>query len=190
MTFVAPQGRESDPTTWNATAPWELTPPGQWMPDVTPYHQITPGAGNPSGTNATATVSGDYSIGVAYLEDGGEHVVPGGLYFVHIHLTGNADPEKATYTWQPVQATGAPSQSGSSGEEPTGTVSTVGLLAFTATTTGTQLTVSGDKQAAGWTVTLATGADARTLATGASRDTHVDIPSADATTVTITLVSG
>lgn len=192
VTFIAPQGSESDPTSWNATAPWELTPPGQWMPDVTPYHQISPGTGSPSGTNATATVSGDYSLGVAYLKDGGQHVVPGGLYFVHIHLTGSSDPEKATYTWQPVRAIGAPNSSSPSGGEPTGTTSTAGGLAFTAPVSGAaQLTVHGAQTAtSAWTVTIATGNDARTLAAGASGDTQVDVPPAEATAVTITLVSG
>ena len=105
VTFVGPVGRESDPTSWNATAPWELTPPGQWFADVTPYHLVTVGSGNPAGTGATAATGGDYSLGVAYLADGGSRVVRGGLYFVHIHLTGDPDPAKATYTWQPVQGT-------------------------------------------------------------------------------------
>ncbi|WP_426594253.1 hypothetical protein ACPPVS_01765 [Cellulomonas sp. McL0617] len=111
VTFVSPVGHESDPTSWNATAPWELTPPGQWLVDVTPYHLVTVGTGTPPGTGATAAVSGDYSLGVAYLAAGG-HVADGGLYFIHIHLTGDADPEKATYTWAPVDGSAAPAGGG------------------------------------------------------------------------------
>ncbi len=203
VTFVGPQGRESDPASWNATAPWELTPPGQWLADVTPYHLITPGAGSPSGTNATATVSGDYSLGLAYLKDGGLHVVPGGLYFVHIHLTGNPVPDKATYTWQPVQATGpapAASTPGSSGTA----APAAGLLSFVAPADpgvsgplGT-LTV-GDGATSGsaprWTLTVSTGGDVRTLATGSGGATPVDtahaVPATSRpTTVTLTVVSG
>jgi hypothetical protein len=115
VTFVGPVGHESDPTSWNATAPWEYSAPGQWLTDVTPYHLIVPGSGNPSGTNAMAAASGDYSLGLAYLADGGKRVVPGGLYYVHIHLTGNADPSQASYTWQPVKRVAGASGSAGSG---------------------------------------------------------------------------
>lgn len=193
VTFIAPQGHESDPTSWNATAAWDFLAPGQLLPDVTPYHQIDPGSGTPSGTNATSAATGDYSIGVAYMKDGGQHLVAGGLYFIHIHLTGNSDPEKATYTWQPVQATGAPSASGSSGEGPTATQSVDGILALSALSASgatTPLTIHDGQGKAGWSVTVATGADVRTLATGTVGDTQVDIPATDLLTVTITLVSG
>lgn len=209
VTFVAPQGHETDMSSWNATAPWDLTPPGQWLADVTPYHLITPGVGSPSGTNALAHVSGDYSLGVAYLKDGGATIVPGGLYFVHIHLTGAATPEDAGYTWQPIRATGtAPAGHGAS----TGAGSTdAGLLSFVSSAAsgdplGT-LTVggpaasgtaagSGSVATPGWTLTVSTGADTRTLATGSgAARTPVDTagvtagPSAG-TTITLTLVSG
>jgi hypothetical protein len=165
VTFVAPQGSEADPSTWHATAPWELTPPGQWLADVTPYHLIVPGPGNPSGTNALAHAGGDYSLGVAYLKDGGQRVVDGGLFFVHIHLTGNADPEKASYTWQPVEASGtataAPTPASSSAP---GSVAG-GLLSLTSSATppdGSLGTVTVDdgrtSSAPGWTLVVSASA--------------------------------
>jgi len=218
VTFVGPQGRESDPTSWNATAPWELTPPGQWLADVTPYHLISPGTGNPSGTNATAAVGGDYSLGLAYLQDGGRHVVPGGLYFVHIHLTGNAVPDQATYTWQPVQATGPAADPSSSPTSGAATTNPTGLLSFVAALgsgpsapLGTLTVGDGGTSgsASSWTVTVSTGpgpsrgpgsgagaeAEARTLATGSGGSTAVDtapaIPATSgAATITLTVVSG
>ena len=214
VTFVGPQGRESDPTSWNATAPWELTSPGQWMADVTPYHLISPGSGTPSGTNATAAVSGDYSLGLAYLQDGGLSVVPGGLYYVHIHLTGNAVPDQATYTWQPVEATGAAVDPSSSPTAGAGTTNSAGLLSCVAPVDpgasgplGT-LTVAGGGTAgstSAWTVTVSTGSeadagtgsdtDAWTVATGSGSITAVDTASAipatsGAATITLTVVSG
>jgi hypothetical protein len=194
VTFVGPQGRESDPTSWNAIAPWGLTPPGQWMPDVTPYHLVTPGRGNPSGTNATATVSGDYSLGVAYLTDGGQHVAPGGLYFVHIHLTGNPVPDKATYTWQPIEATGPAAAGGSNGGAG-GTATPVGMLSFVAPASSGDplgaLTIGGTASAT-WTVTVSDGAVTRTLATGSGARAAVGAGAAPtgAARVTLTVVGG
>jgi hypothetical protein len=193
VTFVGPQGRESDPASWDATAPWQYTPPGQWLADITPYHLITPGAGTPSGTNATATVSGDYSLGLAYLDAGGR-VLPGGLYFVHLHLTGNVVPTKATYTWQPIDATGpAVGGSGSTGAA----TASAGMLSFVAPATpGTALmTVDGGTAgAAAWTVTVSGGpggAAARTLATGSGAATQVDTSSVPGSTrITLTVVGG
>jgi hypothetical protein len=183
VTFVGPQGRESDPASWNATAPWPYTAPGQLMADVTPYHLISPGAGTPSGTNATATVSGDYSLGVAFLNDGGQHVVAGGLYFVHIHLTGNADPHKATYTWQPIDPSGPPVAGG--GTSAGGSAAApAGMLAFTAgpgssgNPLGTLAVDGGANQA--WTVTVSSSGGARTLVTGAGAHTIVDTSAAGA----------
>lgn len=205
VAFVGPQGRESDPTSWNATAPWDLTLPGQWMADVTPYHLIAPGSGTPSGTNATATVSGDYSLGVAYLTDGGLHVVPGGLYFVHIHLTGNAVPDKATYTWTPVQATGPAAVAGPSGARQ----QSPGLLSFVAPVSAPNAgdpagaTVVDDggarSSSTGWTLvlsatggarTLATGPGARTVASTTTGWTTTGWTTAGSTSLTLTLVSG
>ncbi|MBN9325864.1 MAG: hypothetical protein BGO38_00500 [Cellulomonas sp. 73-145] len=211
VTFVGPQGRESDPTSWNATAPWDLTPPGQWMADVTPYHLIAPGNGTPSGTNATATASGDYSLGVAYLTAGGQRVAPGGLFFVHIHLTGNAVPDKATYTWTPVQATGLAAGAGAS-RAPTGQQQWPGLLSFvapaSAATTddpaGAMVVVVDAGGAAasgtGWTVVLSATGVTRTVATGpgartvdastTTGPTTTDPTTTGPTTLTLTLVSG
>jgi hypothetical protein len=195
VTFVGPQGRESDPTSWNATAPWGFTAPGQWMADVTPYHMVSPGRGIPSGTNATATVSGDYSLGVAYLKDGGQHVVPGGLYFVHIHLTGNADPNKATYTWQPIDPSG-PAVAGG-GSSPGAAAAPAGMLSFTAGPGSSghplgTLAVDGAGTQP-WTVTVSSNGSARTLAAGQGADTTVDTSSAGGATtsgnrITLTVV--
>lgn len=196
VTFVGPQGRESDPTSWNATAPWPYTAPGQWMADVTPYHLIRPGAGTPSGTNATATVGGDYSLGVAYLTDGGARVAPGGLYFVHIHLIGNAAPTKATYTWQPIEATG-PEVAG--GGSTGGTATPAGMLSFVATSASSggplgTLSVGGARSPAGtWTVTVSDGGVTRTLATGSGAAAAVDtshLAASAGTTTTLTVVGG
>lgn len=215
VTFVGPQGREFDPSTWNATAPWDLTLPGQWMADVTPYHLIAPGSGAPSGTNATASVSGDYSLGVAYLKDGGLHVVPGGLYFVHIHLTGNPVPDKATYTWAPVQATGpaVAAQPAGAGDASAGLLSFVApaVVAAAGGPVGTLVVAGGGARAAnsGWTVVVSGSGAARTLATGSGaqsidasgatsaasgRPTTGTQPTTPAaagpTTITLTLVAG
>lgn len=209
VSFVGPQGREADPTSWNATAPWDLTPPGQWMADVTPYHLIAPGSGTPSGTNATATASGDYSLGVAYLTDGGLHVVPGGLFFVHIHLTGNAVPDKATYTWTPVQATG-PAAGARPSTAPTAEKQPAGLLSFVAPVgaptggdaAGAMVVDGGGARAssAGWAVVLSGTGVARTVATGpgarsvdtspTARATRTGSTTPGSTAVTLTLVSG
>ncbi len=198
VTFIAPQGREADVPSWDASAPWQITPPGLWLADVTPYHQIDPGQGTPSGTNATAIVSGDYSIGVAYLKDDGLHVVPGGLYFIHIRLTGNVDPNKATYTWQPVEATGEPGTSTTPGGGSVASTVPQGLLGFTSSSTppGAELgglTIGDSRNEAdpGWTLTVSTTADdTRTVVTGASGDTPVAVPDASAMEITLTLVSG
>lgn len=199
VTFVGPQGRESDPTSWNATAPWALTPPGQWMADVTPYHLIAPGSGTPSGTNATSTASGDYSLGVAYLTAGGLRVAPGGLFFVHIHLIGNAVPDQATYTWTPVQATGPAAGAGPSAA-PTAQQQSPGLLSFvapaSAPTTGDPagpMVVDGGGATAsstGWAVVLSATGVARTVATGPGSRTVDSSTTTGSTTLTLTLVSG
>lgn len=164
VTFVAPQGREADPTAWNASAPWALNLPGLWLQDVTPYHQVQPGTGTPSGVNATAAVSGDYSIGVAYLADAGLRVVDGGLYFVHIHLTGSTTPTEATYTWQPVRASGvappaaSPPEGGGSGGT-RGVLSLVAPAAAGGDGTLPGLTVDdGRDAAAGWTLVVGASA--------------------------------
>lgn len=209
VTFVGPQGREADPSSWDATAPWDLTPPGQWMPDVTPYHLIAPGTGSPSGTGATAATSGDYSLGVAYLQDGGLHVAPGGLFFVHIHVTGDAVPTAATYTWQPVEATGparaAPSGSTGAAEASDGALAfvapavasdgAVGALTVTGTAGGAGTGGGARHGVAGWTVVVSEPGRARTLASGSAGPTTVDasgaVPTgATPTTITLTLVSG
>lgn len=204
VSFVGPQGREADPTSWNATAPWDLTPPGQWMADVTPYHLIAPGSGTPSGTNATATASGDYSLGVAYLDDGGLHVVPGGLFFVHIHLTGNTVPDRATYTWTPVQATGPaaaahPSAAAAAGGEPSGLLSFVApaSAASTGERAGAMVVDEGGARASSpaWTVVLSATGVARTVATGpgartVDASTTTGWTTTASPTVTLTLVSG
>lgn len=104
-TFIAPRGSEWNRDTWHAYADWPL---GQWLQNVTPYNQIVPGPGSPSGTGATAAVSGEYSIGWAYTINNGLTVIPGGLFYVHITLTGNAEPTLATYTYQPVELAAAP----------------------------------------------------------------------------------
>lgn len=193
VTFIAPQGHESDPANWNATASWDFLPPGQLLADVTPYHQIDAGPGSPSGTNATAAVSGDYSIGVAYLKDGGQHIVPGGLYFVHIHLTGSSDPDKATYTWEPVpEAGGVPDASTGSSGGGTAAVSADGLLSLEGPAGATQMSVHDGRAAkvAGWTATLGVGSDAYAFASGSYGDTPVGLPGDTPGTVTITIVSG
>ncbi len=195
VTFVGPQGRESDPTSWDATAPWQYTAPGQWMADVTPYHLISPGTGTPSGTNATATVSGDYSLGVAYLTGGGQHVAPGGLYFVHIHLTGNPTPDRATYTWQPIDPSG-PAVAGPAGAG-TGAATPAGMLSFVAPSSSSggalgAMTV-GSAGSASWTVTVSDGAVTRTFSTGSGTRTTVDTAGAATTgaaRVTLTVVGG
>jgi hypothetical protein len=192
VTFVGPQGRESDPASWDATAPWQYTAPGQWLADVTPYHLITPGPGTPSGTNATATVSGDYSLGLGYLDAGG-HVLPGGLYFVHIHLTGNAVPAKARYTWQSIEATG-PAVAG--GGSTAVAAAPAGMLSFVAPATpgSTLLTVDGGTAGtAAWTVTVSGGpggAPARTVATGSGAATKVDTSAMPGAGITLTVVGG
>ncbi len=199
-TFLAPQGREADVDAWNASAPWPLMTGGEVLSDVTPYHQITPGAGRPSGTNATAAVSGDYSIGVAYLDAGGRHVVPGGLYFVHIRLTGNADPYEARYTWEPVDEADvgslAPLTVAGASEPSPGLLGFVSPGTFDAGTPG-GLTVQDGRGAAGsgWTATASTDEGTRTLATGAAGGVTVDVPDTAAAitasaTLTLTVVSG
>ncbi len=201
VTFISPQGSEADPGTWNATAPWQFTAPGQWLPDVTPYRQIAPGPGTPSGTNATGTVSGDYSIGVAYLTDGGLQVADGGLYFVHIHLTGNPQPSKATYTWQPVEATGAPlaaPAAGATAERPAG-AAPYGLLSLVARrdgdAVGGRVSVDDDRAGGpGWTLVVGTGAAARIAAEGRpgpSPDVAIGAvaPADGSSTLVVTLVS-
>ncbi len=99
--FISPRGQEMDKTKWNAFTDTALTPGGQYLQNFTPFNLTSPGQGSPSGTGATAGVSGDYSLGMAYTKDAGVNVV--GVYFVHITVTGNANPSLATYTWQPVQ---------------------------------------------------------------------------------------
>lgn len=199
VSFVGPQGREADPTSWNATAPWDLTLPGQWMADVTPYHLVAPGSGTPSGTNATAAAGGDYSLGVAYLTDGGQHVVPGGLFFVHIHLTGNAVPDKATYTWTPVQATG-PAAAARPSTAPAAQGQSPALLSFvapvgapaTGDAAGAMVVDGGGAQAssAGWAVVLSGPGVARTVATGPGARSVEASTTTGSTSLTLTLVSG
>lgn len=100
--FISKQGDEADSTKWNAYTGTQVIPGGQTIQPVTPYSITTVGQGTPSGTAAVAATSGPYSIGWAYT-DNTLHVIPGGLFFAHITLTGNVNPTLATYTWTPVE---------------------------------------------------------------------------------------
>ncbi len=97
-TFIAPQGQEAVVSKWNAYADIGLTPGGVYLPNMTPLNQVGIGSGTPAGTNAVKSAGGDYSIGLAFLKTNNLYVVPGGLYFIHIHVT----PGTGSYTYAQV----------------------------------------------------------------------------------------
>ncbi len=103
-TFIAPQGQEAVVSKWNAYADIGLTPGGVYLPNMTPLNQVGIGSGTPAGTNAVKSAGGDYSIGLAFLKTNNLYVVPGGLYFIHIHVT----PGTGSYTYAQVVPAAAP----------------------------------------------------------------------------------
>lgn len=96
-TFISPRGHEADMASWNATGWLGLTEGGILLPNLKLSGNTTPGTGTPSGTRAVATVGGEYSTGIAFLE--GATVVA--VDFTTITVTPNSDPVKATWTWSP-----------------------------------------------------------------------------------------
>ena len=186
--FVSPQGSEADPTTWNSYEGFGAPlPTGLSLPPLTPLTLLSPGTGSPSGNKNVQSAGGDYSLGVAFTTDNGATVVDHGLYFVHIYVTpGNGD-----FTWQTIDpaavVVGSPTGGGAAG----GGDVAAGMLSFTASTGGGTSTVKdGRTGAAGWTVVVGVGEDARTFSSGTSGDVDVDLPDDTSGAVTVTLVSG
>ena len=106
-TFIAPVGQEGTVSAWNATGFVGLTAGGISLPNVTPINFGTPGAGSPQGTNAVKAAGGDYSVGLAFLSNNNLTIQPGGLYYIHVHITAGT----GAYTYAQV--------SGGSGGGPT-----------------------------------------------------------------------
>ena len=95
VTFISPRGREADTTAWNASGWLGLTLDGILLPNLKLSGNTDAGPGSPSGTIAVATTGGDYSTGIAFLQDG--KVIEAD--FIEVTVTGNAAPENATWTW-------------------------------------------------------------------------------------------
>lgn len=99
--FIAPQGQEADRTKWNAYADSQVASAGQYLQNPSPSGLVVAGPGTPSGIAAVAAAGGDYSLGWAYTKDSSLHVVDGGLFYVHIHVTAGTT-STATYTYERV----------------------------------------------------------------------------------------
>lgn len=173
--FLARTGVESDPKQWSAYAPLgELQPGGEWLPTLYPYFLLDSGTGTPSGAEAVKAAGGDYSLGIAFTRDNGLHVTNKGLFFVHIHVTaGSGD-----YTWTAIEATGPAVASAPSGGPSTTVPGSDSLLSFTAPTDQMSRLTVGDGRAQsdlGWTVTVGTGQNAFTVATGSGGEAVVDL---------------
>lgn len=186
--FLSPQGGEADPSTWNSyEGLGEPLSTGLSLPPLTPLGLLAAGMGSPSGNRNIQAAGGDFSLGVAFTTDNGASVVERGLYFVHVHIT----PGSGDFTWRTIDPATVIVEAPTGGGSTSGTEVAGGLLSFTTPATGTGSTVIDERTGGtGWALVVSTAEEAHTLRSGASGDTQVDVPAADAATVTITLVSG
>jgi hypothetical protein len=96
-TFISPRGQENNISAWNAYGPVGLTPSGILLPNFKPFGNTSAGLGTPSGAGAVANAGGAYSLGIAFLKNGGNTVVE--TDFVFINVTANANASAATWTF-------------------------------------------------------------------------------------------
>ena len=66
-------------------------------PNLKPFANTEAGTGTPAGAAAVATTGGDYSLGIAFLDDSARVVEAD---FVAITVTASADPSAAIWTWK------------------------------------------------------------------------------------------
>jgi len=96
VAFLSARGHETDTGAWNATGWIGLTPGGILLPNLKLGGLTSAGSGDPSGTVAVAHRGGDYSLGIAFLDATGRVIEAD---FTAITVTGNSNPENATWTW-------------------------------------------------------------------------------------------
>jgi hypothetical protein len=201
--FLAPQGQESNISAWNAYTSSGIGATGQWLENVSPSQLLNGGTGTPSGQAAVAAAGGDYSLGIAYTTSNRNAVVPGGLFFVHIHVTAGS-MTTATFTYQPVKAAVVKTASTTTLSSDKSAVQSGEAFNLTATVqpataTGTVTfksgsTTLGTAPVSGGTATLAgaTLANATTSAINAqvtavySGDSTYDTSASTATTISVT----
>lgn len=97
VTFLSPRGSEHDPKAWNASGWLAITAGAVQSPNLKPFANTEAGTGTPAGAAAVATTGGDYSLGIAFLDDSARVVEAD---FVAITVTASADPSAATWTWK------------------------------------------------------------------------------------------
>lgn len=162
-TFIAPRGQETSVPAWNASGALALTPSGILLPNLMPSNNTSAGTGTPSGSAGVAQAGGDYSLGIAFLKNGGNTVVEANFTFITV--TANANPALATWTFAtPAAAAVAP---------------TVTTTALTAATVGTAFTQT---IAATGTAPITWAVQAGTLPAGLSLDAATGVVSGTPTT--------
>ncbi|KXC07415.1 anti-sigma factor [Microbacterium hominis] len=101
--FISPRGKEADQSQWNAYAALGFTPnPGIQLPNLQPSSLTSNGQGSPSGIRSVFTAAGsytggEYSLGIAFLKNGGSQVVETDFVFVDVVAT--SDFNQGTWTF-------------------------------------------------------------------------------------------
>ncbi|HEY0119163.1 MAG TPA: Ig-like domain-containing protein [Cellulomonas sp.] len=153
--FLAPQGQEATKTAWNAYVAVPITGVGELNANLTPMGLLNPGQGSPAGQGAVAAAGGDYSLGLAYTKNSDVTVVK--VWYVHIHVTANANPQLATFTYQPVQAAVVKTNTTTTiTASPSGTVNTGDPFTLTAHVSDSTATGTVNFQVGGTTIGTAT----------------------------------
>jgi hypothetical protein len=104
-TFIAPRGQETTEGSWNAYGALDLTPGGILLPNLKPSGNTNAGLGSPSGSGAVANAGGDYSLGIAFFN--GNQIIEADFTFITV--VANANPSKATWTFDVPSVSTAPS---------------------------------------------------------------------------------
>lgn len=163
-TFIAPRGKESDLSQWNAYGPLGLTPSGISQPNLKPSGNTSAGANSVSGTNAVGMAGGDYSLGIAFMKDGGLQIVQ--TSFTFITVTANSNPNLATWTFD---VPAAPATAPAITTQPTDVSVLPGQTAtFTAAASGTTPTVKWQSSTDGTTFADIAGATSTSYTTPAT----------------------
>lgn len=117
--FIAPQGKESDPRYWSASAIQLMLNGGAVEPNIALSNQILAGGSLASvnGQGSVKAAGGSYSVGIAFMKDNNVNIVDGGLFYIHVTVAPGG-----AYTYSTV-CDGAGKGDCGSAQPPTGTVS-------------------------------------------------------------------
>jgi len=138
-TFISPRGQESSVSSWNAYGALGLTPGGILLPNLKPSGNTNAGLGSPSGSGAVANAGGDYSLGIAFLNNANQVIEAD---YTFITVTANANANLATWTFDvPVPATPKPNFAGFAATSGASAVVGATAVQFSATAANANKTV-------------------------------------------------